>query len=56
MSIIDGNLELDRILESTNLDEYELTDMPMKQPDALPHQLTGVGMAPTSDTPSSSDP
>ena len=49
MSIID-DLELVRILDNTNFDEYELTDMPMEQPDESPHELTGVGMAPTSDT------
>ena len=48
--IDDDDLELLRILESTDLNEYELTDMSMEQPDELPHELTGVGMAPTSDT------
>ena len=50
MPIIDDDLELIRILDNTNFDKYELTDMPMEQPDELPHELTGVGMAPTSDT------
>ena len=54
MSIINNNLELVRILENTNLDKYEFTDMPMEQPDESPHELTGVGMAPTSDTLSTS--
>ena len=48
--IDDDDLELVRILDNTNFDEYELTDMPMEQPDELPHKLTGIGMAPTSDT------
>ena len=48
--MIDDNLELIRILDNTNYDEYELTDMPMEQPDEWPHKLTGVGMAPTLDT------
>ena len=50
MPIIDDNLELVRILDNMNFDEYEHTDMPMEQPDELPHELTGVGMAPISDT------
>ena len=44
------NLELVRILDNTNLDEYALTDMPMEQPDESLHELTGIRMAPTSDT------
>ena len=47
--IINNDLELVRILGDTKFDEYELTDLPMEQPDELPHELTGVGMAPTSD-------
>ena len=31
MSIIDDNSELDRILETTNLDNYELTDIPNRR-------------------------
>ena len=54
MSIINDDLELVRILENTNLDECELTDMPMEQPDELPHELTGMEMASTSDTLSTS--
>ena len=50
MPIIDDDLELVRILDNMNFDEYELTDMLMEQPDESPHELTGVGMAPTSDT------
>ena len=52
MPIIDDNLhvELVRILDNTNFDEYEHTDMPVEQPDESPHKLMGVGMAPTSDT------
>ena len=50
MPIIDDDLELVTILDNTNYDEYELTDMPMERPDESPHELTRVGMAPTSDT------
>ena len=50
MPIIDDDLELVRILDNTNFDEYEHTDMPMEQPDESLHKLTGVEMAPTSDT------
>ena len=35
--MIDTYLALIRILENTNLQEYELTDMPMEQPDELAH-------------------
>ena len=37
MSIIDDDLELITILGNLNVDEYELTDMPMEKPDVLPH-------------------
>ena len=50
MSIIDDEHELSKILESTNLDEYELIDLPMKQSGDLSHKHTGVGMASTLDT------
>ena len=53
MSIIDDDSELDRILEITNFDNYELIDTPMES-DELLHELTDVGMAPASDTPSMS--
>ena len=33
MSIIDNNHEIDRILESMNLDDYELINLPMEQHD-----------------------
>ena len=49
MPIIDDDLELVKTLKNTNLDEYELTDMPMEQPDELLHESMGVRMAPTSD-------
>ena len=42
MPIIDDILHLVRILESIDLDEYDLTDMAMEQPDELPHVLNGV--------------
>ena len=50
MPIINDDLELVRILDNINFDEYELTDMPMEQPNESPHKLTGIRMAPTSDT------
>ena len=50
MPIIDYGLDFVRILVNTNLDKYELTDMPTEQPDESPHELMGVRMAPTSDT------
>ena len=37
MSITDDDHELDRILESTNLDEYEIIDLPMEQQDDSSH-------------------
>ena len=37
MLIIDDDLELVRILDNTNFDEYELTDMPMEQRDMCHH-------------------
>ena len=46
MPIIDNDLELVRILVNVNLDEYELTDMPMEQPVESPLELTGIRMAP----------
>ena len=51
MSIIDDGHELERILESMNLDEYELINSPMEQqqPGDLSHEHA-VGMASTSDT------
>ena len=52
--IVGDYLELVRILENKNLHEYELTDMPMEQPDESAHKLMYVGMAPTSGTPSTS--
>ena len=39
MLIIDDYLELVRILENTNLHEYELTDIHMEQPDESEHEL-----------------
>ena len=53
MSIIDDDLELDRILETTNFDDCELIDIPMES-DELQDKLTSIRLAPASDTPSSS--
>ena len=38
MSIIDNDHELDRILESTNLDKYKLIDLPMEQTGDSSHE------------------
>ena len=58
MSIIDDDHELDGILEgilkSINLDEYELIDFSVEHPGDSSHEHTGVGMAPTSSTRSTS--
>ena len=48
--ITDDDHKLDRILRSTNLDEYELIDLPMEQNADSLQKHTGVGMAPTLDT------
>ena len=48
--VIDDNRELDRILECTKLDRYELIDLPMEQHDHSSQEHTGVGMAPNLDT------
>ena len=48
--MIDDDHELDRILESTNLDKRELIDLPMEQPKDLSHKHMGVGMALNLDT------
>ena len=50
MLVVDDSLELDRILESTNLEEYELIDLPMEQPDDSLLKHTSVRMAHTLDT------
>lgn len=52
MSIIGDDHELNRILGSTSLDEYELVDSPMKEqePRDSSHEHTSVEMASTSST------
>ena len=50
MLMIDDDHELDRILESTNLNKYELINLLMEQPEGLSHEHTGVGMATNLDT------
>ena len=52
MLLISDDVQLDRILKNTKLDECELTDIPMEQPDEFLHELMGIKMAPTSDKPS----
>ena len=42
------------MLESTNLDEYKLIDLPVEQHDDSSQEHMGVGMAPTLDTRSTS--
>ena len=49
VSIIHDEHELNKIIESTNLDEYELIDLPMKQSGDLSHKHTGVGLVSTLD-------
>ena len=43
MSIIDDNLELNKILESVNWDKYELIDLPMEQLDGSSHEHMVIG-------------
>ena len=50
MSIINDDHELDKMLESTNLDKYKVIDLLMKQLNGLSHEYTGVEVAPTLDT------
>ena len=54
MSVIDDDDEPDRILENTNLDEFELIDSPREQLDDSSQENMGVGSAPTMDTDSTS--
>ena len=49
-SIINNDHKLDRILESTSLDKYELIDLPMEQHDDSSQKYMGVITAPTLDT------
>ena len=46
VSITGHKHKLDRILESTNLDKYELIDLPMEQPGDSSHEHVGVRKAP----------
>ena len=48
--LIYDNHELDRILESTNSDNYELINLSIEQRDDLSQEHMGVRMAPTLDT------
>ena len=48
--LIYDKYELDRILESLNIEEYDLIDLPMEQHDDSSQEHTGVRMAPTLDT------
>ena len=54
MTIIDDDQELDRILKNTNLDEYEIIDVPIEQHSDSTQVNLGVGMAPISDANSTS--
>ena len=40
MSIIDDEHKVDRVLESTNLNEYELINLPIEQPGDSLHELS----------------
>ena len=44
-------LQRDRTILFINFDDYELIDIPMESDESL-HELTGIRMAPASDTPS----
>ena len=50
MSQIELNTELDRILESANLDEFKLVDSPREQHDGSSQELLGVSSVPAMDT------
>ena len=47
MARIDDDDELDRILETTNLDEFKLIESPLEQLDDESQENLGVGPAPT---------
>ena len=49
MFMIDDDNELDRILKDTNLDEYELIDLPLEQLGDSSQETTRIGTAPTMD-------
>ena len=49
MSIIDDEHELNKILESMNIDKYELINLPLMQSGDLSHKHTGGGLAFTLD-------
>ena len=49
MSVIDNDREFDRNLETTNLDEYEVIDLPREQLNDLSHEHMGIRMATTLD-------
>ena len=50
ISLIDDDDELDRILQNTNLDKYELTDSSREQLDGLSQEELGVGSPLTMDS------
>ena len=54
MTIIDDDQELARILENSNLDEYELIDVPIEQYSDSTQDNLGTRMSPISDTNSTS--
>ena len=39
--VIENNTELDRILETSKFDGFELVNLPLKQPDMLLQELMG---------------
>ena len=55
MSIINNEHKLHWILKSTNLDKYELMDLPIEQPGDSSQEHSGVGKAPTLDMESTSE-
>ena len=50
ISMIDDEDDLDRILQNTNLDEFEQTDRLQNQLDSLSKEEPSVRLAPTMDT------
>ena len=50
MCMIKDNTELDRTLETTKFNKFELVNSPRKQPDMLSQELMGVVLAPANDT------
>ena len=48
MSVIEDDIELYKILETINLDEFKLVDLPLEKHD-MSQELLDVGLAPAMD-------